>query len=442
MGTVYGAVDEHLGRRVAVKVMHGPLATNPVAAERFLREGRLAAQIRHPHVLQIFDIGVDEGIPFIVMELLEGETLAALLERKGALSTSEIVHLFLPLVSAIGAAHDIGLVHRDLKPGNVMLARRSRHMTQPVILDFGISKMLDEEPDRALTRSESMIGTVHYMSPEQTGGAKFASVMSDQYALGVMLYECATGSRPFRGASPYELMHAIVTSAVTPAHEINSDIPPEFSDLLVRTMHRDPNMRFGSVRALGAALLPFGGHSAWTLWAREFSGNPFSHDIPTSTTSDADSQGDAPAVAAGRRSALRPAPGKRLIPWTVPLGAIVLAAVWSTLLLTRAAPAPSSEVVSSPPPEAAATSRTETARAPATSEVEQPAVADESLAASPAVPTASASSTAAQTGRHELNKTRKRTPETNAPTASTPRPSQASEAQGVEVGHNNALILE
>jgi serine/threonine-protein kinase len=171
----------------------------------------------------------------------------------------------------VAAAHDIGVVHRDLKPGNIIIAQRGRCSSapQPVVLDFGISKTADDD-DAPLTRSGSLLGTVHYMSPEQTRGAKFATPLSDQYALGVMLYECATGTLPFQGEGAYELMHAIVTAPMRPPSSINPEISAAFDAIVLRAMDRNPEKRFPSVEALGSALLSLGGRTSWILWGREF----------------------------------------------------------------------------------------------------------------------------------------------------------------------------
>ena len=286
MGAVYEAIHEDLGRPVALKLMHSPFA-QPVTIARFLREGRLAAQIRHPNVVDVFDIGLEGGVPFIVMELLKGETLAGHLARCAPLSARAIAELMLPIMSAVAAAHEMGVVHRDLKPGNIILARRGRRLSppQPVVLDFGISKTADDD-DAPLTRSGSILGTVHYMSPEQTRGAKFATPLSDQYALGVMLYECATGALPFQGNGAYQLMHAIVTAPVCPPSAINPAVGTEFDAIVLRAMDRNPDKRFPSVEALGSALLSLGGKSSWIIWGREFIADRNGSGSPGETQGD------------------------------------------------------------------------------------------------------------------------------------------------------------
>lgn len=274
MALVFEGRHTELGSRVALKVMQPALAAQPMAAARFLREAKAASQIRHQHVVEVFDIDTERGLPFIVMEFLDGSNLAALLSEKGPLSLSGIADVFLPVISAVATAHAAGIIHRDLKPANLMITRRPPRAMHPMVLDFGISKITSEEMENTFTRSESLLGTVQYMAPELTRGAKFASPASDQYALGVMLYECATGKRPFAGASHYELMHAIVTAPVVPPSHLRSSLPPEFDALVEKAMNRDPAKRFPSVEAIGSALLSFGDNAAWALWETEFMGTP------------------------------------------------------------------------------------------------------------------------------------------------------------------------
>ncbi|HKQ71925.1 MAG TPA: protein kinase [Polyangiaceae bacterium] len=271
MGCVYEARHPQLGGRVAIKVLHSALTAHPLAGARFLREAKAAAQIKHQHVVQVFDTGTLDGLPFIVMEFLEGRDLAALLADKGPVPLAGIIEIFLPVISAVHTAHRAGIVHRDLKPANLMITRREPWGTHPMVLDFGISKTIHDDVEvSSLTRSESMLGTVPYMAPELTKGAKLANEASDQYAIGVMLYECATGRRPFLGATQYELMHAIVTGAVTPPSSISSAVPPELDAVILRAMNRDPAERFGSLRDLGAALLSLADDGRFALWKGVF----------------------------------------------------------------------------------------------------------------------------------------------------------------------------
>ena len=211
MGTVFEARHRTLGRRVAIKLLHVPVAgevESEIAAERFLREGRVAARVQHPHVVDVYDYGVDDGVPYLVMELVEGETLARRLEREAPLPLSTTVGLLLPVLSAVAELHAAGIIHRDLKPANILLACDRTGNPCPKVADFGVSRLDDGSP--GLTESGVVVGTFAYMAPEQGRASRAATEKSDQYALGVILYECATGSTPFQADAPYELLQAIV----------------------------------------------------------------------------------------------------------------------------------------------------------------------------------------------------------------------------------------
>src|SRR5262245_47371841 len=175
MSQVFEGRHPQLGSRVALKVMKPALAAQPMAAARFLREAKAASQIRHQNVVEVYDVGVESGIPFLVMEFLDGSDLAKLLTERGALPLSGIVDVFLPVISAVATAHRAGIIHRDLKPSNLLITKRAPRGAHPMVLDFGISKMIDEELENTFTKSESLLGTVQYMAPELTKGAKFAS---------------------------------------------------------------------------------------------------------------------------------------------------------------------------------------------------------------------------------------------------------------------------
>jgi eukaryotic-like serine/threonine-protein kinase len=256
MGVVYEAEHAEFGR-VALKTVE-PSLTGTSAWPRFLREARALQRVQHPHVVRVFEAVFDEQ-PFIAMELLEGETLASSIAREGALPLSRLVALFAPILSAVAGIHAAGVLHRDLKLGNVMLAQRNGG-DEPILLDFGISRLVDDPADEiSLTHSEAVLGTPRYLSPEQTLNAKAASPLSDQYALGVMLYETATGERPFSGASTYEVMHAILNRPLAAPSQLAPELPPEFDAIVLRAMNRDPSQRFASVAALRSALLACNG---------------------------------------------------------------------------------------------------------------------------------------------------------------------------------------
>jgi hypothetical protein len=299
MGVVFEACHQPLGRRVAIKVLHSETsagATGAVERARFLREGRAAAQVRHPHVVEVFDFGVEQDVPFLVMELIEGETLADRIAREGALPLPQVAALLLPVLSAVSELHAARILHRDLKPANVLLARDRAGAVVPKVSDFGVSRMEDGSP--ALTGSNVLVGTYAYLAAELLRGGQRATEKTDLYALAVTLYECATGQRPFAQASPYDLLHAIVYERVVPPSARNALLPEAFDAVVLRAMNRDPAARFGGAQELARALLPFAEPAVRARWESEF-------DAPGSGSRSA-------AAAAARAPAPASAPRPRL----------------------------------------------------------------------------------------------------------------------------------
>jgi len=252
MGSVWEARNRITGKRVAVKRMSAALTGNHEAVERFLREARAATRIEHPNVVQIFDVGVHDGAPFMVMEYLDGEALSALRARLGVIDAPTLAELMMPVLHALAVTHSQGIVHRDLKPDNIYLVRRGARLV-PKVLDFGISKTLGDTELR-LTSTGAIMGTPYYMAPEQCAGRKDLDHRADIYSLGVILYEALAGRVPFDADSYNALIVAVVTSDAPPLASLRGDVPPRVVAVVERAMHRDLGIRFENVAELGRAL--------------------------------------------------------------------------------------------------------------------------------------------------------------------------------------------
>jgi len=269
MARVYRAEHAGLKRQVALKVMTQYFARDSEGRERFLREARIAAAIKHPNVVNIFDVGVCQGIPYLVMELLEGEDLEKVLLSKGTLDESTIIDLVVPVVAGLVAVHDAGIVHRDLKPGNIFLARGRNDEIEPKLLDFGISKASGKDHMRLTAANGSLMGTPFYMAPEAVQGAEMTP-LSDQYALGVVLRECVTGKNPFEGSNFAEVVKLITNAHYPSLSDVNPRLSKRFVAIVDRAMNVDPNNRFSDMRAMGRQLLLLAGQRTRITWGLTF----------------------------------------------------------------------------------------------------------------------------------------------------------------------------
>jgi serine/threonine-protein kinase len=270
MGSVYEAVHTEIGKTVALKVLSRELAEDPRAQQRFLREALLASRLEHPNVVKVTDFGSTGGVPFLVMELLRGEDLADAINRSArGLPFEEATDVLLAVAAGVYAAHQAGVVHRDLKPRNIFLARNQLGDVDPKVLDFGISRQDGLSVGTVLTASGALLGTVPYLSPEHVKGGT-PDARSDQYALGVMLYECVTGRQPHEGHTPYALMQNIAEGRFFPPSVLNLAVPPPLEREILRAMSTDPAARFPSVYAFGQALLPFASKRQRVRWSEYF----------------------------------------------------------------------------------------------------------------------------------------------------------------------------
>jgi eukaryotic-like serine/threonine-protein kinase len=329
MARVYQAEHQGLRRQVAIKVLIDGFARD--VEERFLREARIAAAIKHPNVVNIFDVGLHQGLPYLVMELLEGEDLESLLRERGALDQETLIDIMVPIVAGLASVHDAGVVHRDLKPGNIFLARGQNGETEPKLLDFGISKAAWPEPLKLTSANGLVLGTPFYMSPEAVQGKEMTE-QSDQYSLGVVLYECATGKNPFVTGTFAETVRLITTGDYPPASHEKPELSKRLVRIIERAMHLEPSERFASVRELGRELLLLAGQRTRITWGLSF-GDPgaLMHSRSTKPTRG-------PALAAPSQPS---ATGRHVSPLGLALVAVgVLGMLSLTLVLARRGSAP------------------------------------------------------------------------------------------------------
>ncbi len=250
VATVYKARDEILDREVAVKVLSEKSTRDAAFIERFKREAKVAAGVRHPNVVTIFDTGEDRGSHFIVMEYIEGRTLKELL-AEGPLGHTKAARIAVQIARALAHAHRSGIVHRDIKPHNVIIANDG----VAKIADFGISKVLDQP---GLTQTGKVLGTAEYISPEQALG-RTADKKSDIYSFGVVLFEMLTGAPPFSGKNPVEVAAMHATTYPPKAVDLNPDVPRRFSALVDRLLSKDPEERPADFEEIIEELLPWTG---------------------------------------------------------------------------------------------------------------------------------------------------------------------------------------
>ena len=295
MGEVWRAEDTKLLRHVAIKILPQVMAQDPEWKERFVREARTIAQLNHPNIATIYSIEEDSDPMFIAMELVEGESLAAKIAR-GPLAPSEAIRIASQTADALSEAHAKGIVHRDIKPDNILVARRLVK-----VLDFGIAKQIGGTDKATLTQGGMIIGTPHYMSPEQALG-RSVDARTDIFALGVVLYEALSGKRPFSGASVTETIMQIVMNDPEDITTVAPSTPRGLADVVRRCLKKQPDERYASADDLIAALAAL----------KKSSGVRHRDDAPTVPTVRPQTEREAPTTE--KQKAVAPPPTAKVPP--------------------------------------------------------------------------------------------------------------------------------
>ena len=259
MGVVVAATHIQLEERYALKFMLPRALENPEASARFLQEARAAARLKSEHVARVHDVGtLESGAPYIVMEYLEGEDLSRVLLTRGPLPIEEIADYALQACDAVAEAHARGIVHRDLKPANLFVTRGSDGHPLVKVLDFGISKANAlSDSGVSMTKSSVLLGSPLYMSPEQMKSARDVDQATDQWSIGVILYEAVGGRVPFDAGTIGALMAMVLTELPAPLQTVRTDVPEGFAAIVNRCLEREPRRRYANVGELARALAAF-----------------------------------------------------------------------------------------------------------------------------------------------------------------------------------------
>jgi len=260
MGSVHLAEHVGLNKRVAVKFLHLELAGQDDVVKRFDQEAKVAASIRHKNIIEVYDLGLSaDGDPFLVMEYLEGESLASLMKRSGPMDVGAACAVMEPTLLALQAANRQGIIHRDLKPENIFLAHQPDEPPVVKIIDFGLSKITTSSPDMSCTQTGSILGTPAYMSPEQARGAPNIDHRTDLYSLGTMLFEMLTGALPYAGNNFTEFFAKLLTEEPRAPRDVYPGFPPEAEPILRKALRKSPDERFQSASEMLEALKTLSG---------------------------------------------------------------------------------------------------------------------------------------------------------------------------------------
>ncbi|MPZ91343.1 MAG: Stk1 family PASTA domain-containing Ser/Thr kinase [Actinobacteria bacterium] len=249
MARVYRARDELLGREVALKVLSERLSSDRSFVERFRREAQNAARLNHPNIVALYDYGDEDSRYFIVMELIEGRSLSEVLDEDGALMPERAAEIARDTANGLGRAHEAGLVHRDIKPHNIMITNSG----QTKVTDFGIARALGGDAEATMTQTGMVIGTAAYLSPEQAQGNP-VDARSDVYSLGCVLHEALTGDTPFSGDTPLSIAYKHVRENPERASEVNSDVPEALDAIVMKAMSKNPDNRYADANEMAEDL--------------------------------------------------------------------------------------------------------------------------------------------------------------------------------------------
>ena len=247
MANVYLGYDTILDRNVAIKVLRGDLSNDEKFVRRFQREALSASSLAHPNIVEMYDVGEDDGLYYIVMEFIDGVTLKQLLKKRGTLTLSETIDIMLQLTDGMAHAHDSYIIHRDLKPQNIMI----KDDGQIKITDFGIAMALNSTQ---LTQTNSVMGSVHYLPPEQASG-KGATVKSDIYSMGIIFYELLTGKLPFKGENAVEIALKQMRDPFPSIREEDDEIPQSIENIILKATAKNPKNRYEDSRSMHEDLL-------------------------------------------------------------------------------------------------------------------------------------------------------------------------------------------